>query len=339
MQNCSLCPQLKRCWVDPPSDEFKAINILVCRLKLGIELDRTVKALLQLLQPKIQKTKRWIDNAIRPHVVDSTTLQAEIECVVIERLMFKYVLGERASPIQYVFEHRNGIQDWALRYANELRRYYKTNFVFGLVSDADDEDQSHENEFETQIRSLNSASTRGVVHDLPLGFDSDEAAAEGSGADEAPSVTTALNLLKDGVTLNLQEYRILAFCLRNANTNTPKVTSRSAARGLHVYLSKIMKLHRTRVTRLYANATRRLIESAGRADNHFMAKGIVVPPELAKRRTNWANGKASRTALPPDVAEHLFEEVEAGGKISDICAAYGISDSHYYRLRAKYRKQ
>jgi len=318
---------MHRCWVTPPADDLRVVNLLVCRIKLGLERNKSARLLLKMLRPKTLTLMKFIQDTLSPDCVDGDTLISEIESAVIERLLVHYVLGDRATPIHFLFETQfGGMKSWALNYVNALRRYNQTHL---FVDDSSVDGLQDDRDYETRLRVLNAASTRGLVHDLPFGYDMNT---EDEEKDEfSTDVAQALDIVNDGITLNIHEYRVLAFCLRNAST-----TAASPVRNLHVYLSTITGFNRSRVTRLYTNACRRLIEAVGRTKEYLAARGIEAPEGLAERRKQWAVGKAIHDSLTEPEASALLDTVAQGASVADACHAYGISDTYYYQLRSKY---
>jgi hypothetical protein len=72
------------------------------------------------------------------------------------------------------------------------------------------------------------------------------------------SYPVPLGAVEDGVTLNINEYRVISFCLAHTNeSNKIRLID-----GTHTYLSYIMGVSRPRITRLYAVAKKKLLKAA-----------------------------------------------------------------------------
>lgn len=309
---------MQRCWSTPPNNRLRVINLLVCRLQLGINPSRTTKTLLGMLKPKIVNIMQFIQHTLGHEAPDRTTIISDIESAVIEYLLHHYVLGERGYPQHYLFGPHGAMNGWKLNYVNAARKYSMLHYTL-----ADDV-----TEFETNLLHLNSAATHGLIHSLPFGYD---ATTEEQTPTETPEpLQTALDVVNDGVTFPLTEYRVLAFCLKNANPSMTK----SPMYGLHAYFAGATGLHRTRVTYLFASASRRLLEATGRAGSTLDERGVKTD---ATRRKAWASGNPDKTSLTADEIHELLNTATKDGLVlADVVWAYGISTSYYYHLRNKY---
>ena len=190
-------------------------NLLVCRLKRGIEVNRSTRMLLSMLRPKLRALARF---AIRGTSLELDLVVAELESATIEALLKNYVMGEIAYPLHYLFGHPNGvIRHYANNYAKKARRYEDTYTIVSNLAEQIKDAYEIEHEEEDTKR------TR-----------------------------IARDVLEDGITLNVVEYRVMKFCLTNATE------ARRPLNGLHVHLAKTMGVVRARVTKIYADATRKL---------------------------------------------------------------------------------
>jgi hypothetical protein len=171
--------------------------------------------LLSMLRPKLRALARF---AIRGTALDLDIVVAELESATIESLLKNYVMGEIAYPLHYLFGHPNGvIRHYANNYAKKARRYEDTYTVVSNLAEQIKDTYEYEDEEEDTKRTK-----------------------------------MAREVLEDGVTLSLVEYRVMKFCLTNATE------ARRPLNGLHVHLAKTMGVVRARVTKIYADATRKL---------------------------------------------------------------------------------
>ena len=78
-------------------------------------------------------------------------------------------------------------------------------------------------------------------------------------------VESIVEIIEDGTTLNMNEYRVLSFCLSHANeSNKSRLID-----GTHTYLATIMGVSRPRITRLYSVARKKIVSIAREKDIAF----------------------------------------------------------------------
>lgn len=156
-------------------------NLLVCRIKRGIEVNRSAKMLLTMLRPKIRTLARF---ALRGTNISMDVVMSDLESATIEALMRNYVMGEIAYPLHYLFGHPNGvIRHYANNYGKKARRYQESHFLVASALDLIDAHALSSYESEPQ---------------------------------ESERAQRARAVIEDGVTLTASEYRVLKFCLENA---------------------------------------------------------------------------------------------------------------------------
>lgn len=179
-QDCQNCPYRKKCWNESqsPSASVLTLNLLVCRLKMGIKTNSTTRLILEMLEPKVQSMVKSILQKCPSE--DRATVKAELQTAIIESIMTSYDLGGRAWPLHYLFAYPRGTMwGWYFRYLNRVQK---------------------------------SASRLTVLDNVEL------PAPEPEPASETPQVVTnALQIIDDGFTLTGKEYRIFNFCLQNSD--------------------------------------------------------------------------------------------------------------------------
>lgn len=221
LQDCGSCRNQPNCWKFGIKEEHVISNMLVCRIKRGIDVNSSAKLFLQMMRPIL---KKFAKQAIRGTHIDAETALADLESQTIEYLQHFYVMGEIAYPLHYLFGQPNGvIRHFANNYARKTRRYEETH-----VLDLDFPDAA----------------------ETP-----DENAVRPDAEDESETEATraAREVIDDGITLTLPEYRVLKFCLSNA------IEAKRPLNGLHVFLSHTMGVVRARVTKIYADSTKKLV--------------------------------------------------------------------------------
>jgi len=221
-QDCGGCANLPNCYAPGIKEEHIITNLLVCRIKRGIEVNRSAKLFLQMVRPIL---KKFAKRAIAGTNIDIETALADLESQTIEYLQHYYVMGEIAYPLHYLFGQPNGvIRHFSNNYARKTRRYEETHVLSdtsepeaGSAWEAQQPSPDEQEELETEV-------TR-----------------------------AARAVIDDGMTLTLPEYRVLKFCLTNA------MEAKRPLNGLHVYLARNMGVVRARVTRIFADAGKKLV--------------------------------------------------------------------------------
>lgn len=153
VQDCSSCPNQSKCWTQASntSDEALVINLLVCRMKRGIDVNNSTKLLLKLLRPRTLKTAQYIVSQLGSQVqMDDVIL--DVESAIVESLMTKYKLEERAWPLHFLFAPRpETIHGWAGAYVRKAKLYQHR---FGGEEPEEIEDESPNNDMLSSINSL-----------------------------------------------------------------------------------------------------------------------------------------------------------------------------------------
>lgn len=328
-QDCSTCRNMAGCWTAKGkatlSEGDIVSNLLVCRLKRGINRDRTTRVLLGLLRPKLRKTARWVATRTRGRVEE---VVRDLESVAIESLLADYVMGELAPPLVWLFhEKHGGVRHWAVRTVGRLHRERELNLSYGTIGDDASSLRQYESgsstvDLETRLTHLNKVATDGRVHSAPpppVDLPSDEAEIMSS-----VHVEAALEVIEDGKTLTAVEYRVLKFCLLNARGSV-RMTD-----WLHQYLAKTMDVPRKDISRIYGVAYRKLIEAVGLRGQYLRARGIEMPKARRVERTK------ALTADEIIAALHIFEVSKGKATILDVAWALDVTDMTVHNLRRRF---
>ena len=268
-----------------------AVNLLTCRLERGIQTARTTRALLQIVDPKVQEVARGLGRAIRYSARTAhRDLVAEIQSVVIEKLLTTYMMGEPIHPLYWLFGRPAGaVTAWAQRRQRAARRdKYRYGSLGTFDSDAD--------------LMKNSDAVVIPAHEY------DEHAAE------RERLARVLAVLDDGLTLSALEYRVVAFCFRNARESTDRRQGSAPTRGLHAALAQRLDLPRATVTRVYGEAVRKLLHASGEMRAYFSKRGITQLPRRAVGRV---------AALSADEISTLLEH-QKRLPVDDLIWLYGV---------------
>lgn len=315
-QDCQACPLREKCWnmSKSPSDDVLVINLLVCRLKLGIKRESSARLLLKMLQPKVTSLANFINK--RCDVDDFQTLQLEIQSAVIEYLLSEYKLGERAWPLHYLFARPRGvITGWAMKY---IERKHSDARMMSMAVTPDVE-------FEASLAEYNAAVTQGQITSGPHIEPADEPEPP---ATDVP-VEDALKFVDDGMTLSAREYRVLRFCLSHAGDTLPGENGTPVS-GLHVHLAQRMNWDRSKVSRVFRQASAKVVEVAGHTEKVL---GVDVSVDPVQRRNRMLG--LGREALTESEGRAL---VALANEVGDTaaCRAFGVHSKTVYVLRKRY---
>jgi len=183
----------------------------------GIDVDCSMRAFLEMVRPKILKLSKY---AIRHTSISMDTAVADFESQAFEELRTKYVMGAVAYPLHFLFGTPNGhLFRYANNYGKKTRRFESTH-SYGLKEGA--------------LEGLLTSAYTVTENPEALGPN--------------PTTQMARNVVEDGLTLSLLEYRIFKFCMTNAGE------ARRPLHGLHVFLSRSLNVNRARITRIYSDA-------------------------------------------------------------------------------------
>ena len=217
-QDCYKCPHIDKCWKTSTNNII--INLLVCRIQINKEKNKSTKLLLKMFRPQLQKMATQISNDRLGSYISSTDLIHEMESVIIEHIISHYIIGEIAYFTYYLFGFPNGVmRKWMLWKTNQDRKVYNNHYLV-------DEPIS-------------------IEDDTPILLEENQ---------KNERIEHAKRVIDDGITLRASEYRVMKFCLENArdNRNTRMID------GLHLYLANQMNISRTRVTQHFRNAKKKL---------------------------------------------------------------------------------
>jgi len=215
---------------------------------MGIKSNESAKLLLEMIRPSLIKLVTNAVTRVGSGYIDMDSLIRDLESRVIECLIDEngYRIGESAYLTEYLFgtNPKTGwVRKWILWDFSKHKRFYSRHNLSGTnpksdsAEDVSDTDRSAIAEYEA-----NSA------------FEQDHT--------DKDTIQALMGIIDDGMTLNANEYRVIAFCLSHANeSNKTRLID-----GTHTYLSTIMGVSRPRITRLYAVARKKLLQAARHLD-------------------------------------------------------------------------
>jgi hypothetical protein len=256
-QNCSVCPHVQKCWAlltnkgNPISTQNVIVNILVCRLQLGIDRDRTTTNLLQIFRPGMINLLTHAKKSGAAKGMDLDQLLLDMQSTAIEYLMNDYKIGDRGRATPYLFDiHQGFLTKWVKWVTSKHRRFYAHHELYSPIDLGDDDKES------PYIHSgIERASPEGGWHAIMEGGDSTkyDPYVETEAASNHLSQEVG-EIIEDGKTLTSNEYRVIKFCLANGN----ELNSTRHIDGLHIYLAQLMHVSRPRITRLYKRAKEKI---------------------------------------------------------------------------------
>lgn len=215
-QDCSTCQRQFICYAPKIKAEHIILNLLTCRIKRGIDVSRSSKMFLAQCR---KMTWRLAKQAVKGTNIDLAVATADIESYIIEVMQNTYTHGEIFYPLPFLFSPFKGRATFFVaNYARKTRKFGDTHLL--------------QNEYENPNW---------------------DGAPEPEVEEQDTDVTRrARAIIEDGVTLNLEEYRVLKFCMTNAKD------AKRPLNGLHVYLALVGDIPRIKCTQIYSTAIKKL---------------------------------------------------------------------------------
>jgi len=248
-QECGTCRYAEKCYSERTSPRNVVINILACRIRMGIDRNESAIVLLEMIRPKLINLVNHARARVGGGYVNTENLLMDLESRVIEALIDEengYRIGETAYLTEYLFgtNPKTGwVRKWVLWGFSKQQRFNKKHVLSGINPISDTGEDISEND-RVAI----------AVNETENSYEPDNS--------NRDAVQALMKIIDDGHTLNANEYRVFHFCLVNANeSNKTRLID-----GTHTYLSTIMGVSRPRITRLYSVARKKLLVAAKRFD-------------------------------------------------------------------------
>lgn len=243
-QNCGSCRYVTKCYAKKAASRNVVINILACRIKKGINPNKSTRLLLDMIRPSLIKLVNNARNIVGSGYIDMDQMIMDLESKIIESLLDEngYRIGGPAYLTEYLFgtNPKTGwVRKWILWDFSKQKRFFSRHTLSGSnpKSDTDDEISEQDRNAIAQTENLNT-------------FEEEH--------QDQNVIQKLMDIIDDGVTLNANEHRVISFCLSHANeSNKTRLID-----GTHTYLSNIMGVSRPRITRLYAVARKKLLQAA-----------------------------------------------------------------------------
>lgn len=242
-QECGTCRYHAKCYSERTTPRNIVINILACRIRMGINRNESSKLLLDMIRPNIIRLVNNARSRVGDGYINIEDTILDLESRVIECLLSGtgYIIGGPAYLTEYLFgtNPRTGwVRKWILWNFSKSQRFYKRHTLFGTTPKSDSEEDMSEHD-------------RAAISDM-------EEAQEAPDQSDKDTIDGLIGIINNGYTLNANEYRVISFCMSYANeSNKTRLID-----GTHTYLSKIMGVSRPRVTRLYSVAKGKIVFAA-----------------------------------------------------------------------------
>lgn len=262
-QTCTVCSHQSKCWAvatnsgKSVSTQNILINLLICRLQLGINRDQAAANLLQIFRPGMIKLISHVKQSGGALHLDMDQLLLDMQSTAIEYLMRDYKIGDRGRATPYLFDpHQGFLTKWIKWITSKSRRFYTYHELYNPMPSDDTESETSDNRYDTQYTTQGSGSSSGSWSSIIEGGTANYSPATQDTNESSDLSQLVTDIIEDGRTLNSNEYRVIKFCMHNGNES-------NATRhidGLHIYLAQLMGVSRPRITRLYKRSKEKLLK-------------------------------------------------------------------------------
>jgi hypothetical protein len=101
-QDCARCAHVRRCWDAKAEARVVAINLLVCRIQSGTDVNRSVRLLLAYVRPKIATIGEYVFAQLRGAWSRDQIIH-ELEMQTILHVKNTYKIPSIGYPLHYLF--------------------------------------------------------------------------------------------------------------------------------------------------------------------------------------------------------------------------------------------
>lgn len=240
-QNCRQCRHAVTCWDARVADRHVVLNLLVCRIKQGIDANSATKLFLELVRPKLRKLTDMVFNHTGGAEAKSRIL-LELESRTIQHVIRDYDIAAIGYPLHYLFGPAGVVMFDARSLTRAIQR--QVNMEGVTYSDSDD------------IEEMTGAQRRARKQRQEEAYEWDPAAA----IDPDPlkqRLARGWKTIDDGRTLSSAEHRVLSLMLA---ATTFSDTGRPIA-TVFTYLNRVAGLDRKAVGALLASAEKKIRET------------------------------------------------------------------------------
>jgi hypothetical protein len=246
-----------KCWPQttntgkPVSTNNIYINILICRLQLGIKRDKAAQNLISVFRPGMIRLLSHVKQSGNLGNLDMDQLLSDMQATMIEYLLYDYKIGDRGRATPYLFDPYQGfLTKWVKWIVGKHRKFYAHHDLYGNTS-GDETNGDDESYSDNEIGTTSDGNSWSSIFEQSTTVADDTV--------DKTLMNEIYAIIDDGVTLNSNEYRVMTFCMYNANesNNTRHID------GLHITLASLMGVSRPRITRLYKRSRDKLLKRHG----------------------------------------------------------------------------
>lgn len=223
---------------------------------MGLDRDKSTQALLTLFKPGMINIVSHAKRRNRSERIDFEDMLTEMMSFAIESVIRKYRIGELNPITNFLFDPNAGyLIKWSKWYITRTLKFDVKHQLMGTSPYGDDQDIDAyiDPSVDPDDNHKFTRDVRGAIAECI-----DEAHFDAlKNEDTKTMAEEVMDIIEDGVTLNANEYRVLKFCLQNANeSNEVRMVD-----GLHIHMANAMGVSRPRVTRLYKRGKDKLIQA------------------------------------------------------------------------------
>jgi hypothetical protein len=197
--------------------------------------------------------------------VDFDDMLMEMQSFTIESIIKKYRIGELNPITNFLFDQKSGyLTKWAKWYVTKAMRFDIRHQLMGASPYGDD--NGTDDYLDAMYDGGDDDGTPRHTVTGALRESVDESYVEAYASEDTRTMAQeVMDIIDDGVTLNANEYRVLKFCLQNANEgNEIRMVD-----GLHIHMARAMGVSRPRVTRLYKRGRDKLVVACEHLKKEF----------------------------------------------------------------------
>lgn len=218
VQDCQRCNHIQKCWF--ASTNNITLNLLTCRIKYGIKENASLRHFFAMIKPKLQKVTKQYTSVVWADSECYEENMAEMQAAVYDAIKSSYNISSVLYITAYLFSFPAGVVTrWARNRINSNLKYYSTHHL-------------------TDTFGTDS-------HDI-WEIDSDD------------YIYAVFDIIEDGKTLTTDEYRILAFLMKNAREDRHRVRMMD---GLIAHLEGMTGMSKTEIREKFKFAKEKLLEA------------------------------------------------------------------------------
>lgn len=216
VQDCQRCNHVQKCWY--ASTNNITLNLLTCRIKYGIKENTSLRHFLNMIKPKLQKVTKQYSSIVWADSEAYEENMAEMQAAVYDAIKSSYNISSVLYITAYLFNFPAGvITRWARNRINMNLKYYSVHHLTDTVQ--------------------------------PDFHETDEIKTD-------DYIYAVLDIIEDGKTLSIDEYRVLKFLTKNGREDRHKVRMMD---GLINHLEAVTSMSKTEIRDNFKSAKDKLV--------------------------------------------------------------------------------